>query len=75
MTDQILNDIAAVSSVTPRNVFILGGVIAASIWLLDFILSPRLDPDEPPLIKPTIPLIGHIIGLLWHQNGYHRVLK
>ncbi|KAK4128071.1 hypothetical protein N657DRAFT_551291, partial [Parathielavia appendiculata] len=34
-------------------------------------LSPRLDPREPPLVKPGIPLVGHIIGLMRHQAQYH----
>ncbi len=26
-------------------------------------LSMKWDPQEPPILKPTIPFIGHIIGL------------
>jgi hypothetical protein len=64
-----------ISILTSRNVFIVGAIVAASIYLLDFILSPRLDPNEPPLVKPSVPLIGHIIGVLWHQNDYHRIVQ
>ncbi|KAH7014196.1 cytochrome P450 [Microdochium trichocladiopsis] len=42
--------------------------IAVVLALLVHRLStPRLDPREPPLLKPTIPLVGHIIGLI--RNG------
>jgi hypothetical protein len=75
MMENIPYSVNTLSSFAPRDVVILGGVIVASIWLLDFILSPRLDPNEPPLIKPTIPLIGHIIGIIRHQNTYHRIVK
>lgn len=34
----------------------------------------RADPREPPLLKPTIPFIGYIIGLIRHQADYHRIL-
>jgi hypothetical protein len=26
--------------------------------------SPTLDPKEPPLLKSSLPVIGHIIGML-----------
>jgi len=54
------------------------GVVAAAVvlvLLLPWIWTPRLDPSEPPLVKPTIPLIGHIIGLIQHQAKYHLILQ
>jgi hypothetical protein len=27
-------------------------------------------PLEPPILKPKIPLIGHLLGILWHQSAY-----
>jgi cytochrome P450 len=46
--------------------------IAAVLGLLVlYALSPRADPREPPLVKPSIPLIGHILGLMRHQAQYH----
>jgi hypothetical protein len=33
-------------------------------------LSVKLDPMEPPLLKPTIPYIGHIIGIFQHATGF-----
>lgn len=38
-------------------------------------LSVRVDPREPPILKPTIPYVGHIIGLLTHQNSYFEKLR
>ena len=49
---------------------ILGGIIALS-FLINVLATPRLDPREPPLLKPSIPLIGHIIGIISRQNEYH----
>jgi hypothetical protein len=62
------------ASLVSTNVLIACGVIGA-IYLLDFIIAPRLDPREPPLLKSKVPLIGHIIGLLWHENNYHNVVQ
>ncbi|KAK0623481.1 cytochrome P450 [Immersiella caudata] len=32
---------------------------------------PALDPHEPPLLRPWIPFIGHIISLARESNGYY----
>jgi hypothetical protein len=34
-------------------------------------LAIQLDPQEPPILKPKIPYIGHIIGLLQYNSGYY----
>ncbi|KAL2116063.1 hypothetical protein VTJ04DRAFT_10318 [Mycothermus thermophilus] len=44
------------------------------IWLIPRTLSPRLHPLEPPLLRPRVPLIGHILGLIRHQANYHAIL-
>ncbi|KAH6884112.1 cytochrome P450 [Thelonectria olida] len=52
-------------------------VILASVIvvpLLNRFLTPRLDPREPPVVKPTIPYVGHILGIIRHQNDYHRII-
>ena len=51
---------------------VIGGLIA--LYLLNVLTTPRLDAREPPLLKPAVPLVGHIIGLLRHQSGYHQIL-
>ncbi|KAF4828404.1 hypothetical protein CGCTS75_v007379 [Colletotrichum tropicale] len=32
------------------------------------------DPREPPALKPKIPVVGHIIGLLGLRQYYYRQL-
>jgi hypothetical protein len=34
-----------------------------------------MDSHEPPLLKPGIPFIGHLIGLMRHQKHYFEILK
>jgi len=48
-------------------------ILAASAVLLLIWqrLSIQMDPREPPLCKPTIPYIGHIIGVLKDQIYYY----
>ncbi|KAH8682620.1 cytochrome P450 [Xylariales sp. PMI_506] len=50
-------------------------IVIISVPLSYFILYPlRLDSAEPPLLKPTIPFIGHLLGLISLSHGYHRRL-
>lgn len=53
-------------------------VITTIVVLLGLVLlalvNPRVGPREPPLLKPRIPFIGHMIGLLRHQAGYYSML-
>ncbi|KAK4244311.1 cytochrome P450 [Corynascus novoguineensis] len=51
--------------------------IAVSIALLFTLhaLGPRVDPREPPLLKPRIPFIGHIVSMMRHQTQFHISLQ
>jgi hypothetical protein len=55
------------------NPTLLAAGIAALVFL-NYVFTPRMDPNEPPLIKPRIPIIGHIIGVITQQSGYHRTV-
>ncbi len=46
-------------------------VVALLFYLLSCFLTPPHDAQEPPLIRPKIPLIGHVIGLLHHGTAYY----
>ena len=48
---------------------------AASYWLFDRFLALKQDPQEPPLIPPKIPLVGHLIGLVMRKNDYYVELR
>jgi hypothetical protein len=30
----------------------------------------KLDPREPPLLNPQIPMVGHVIGIIRHNISY-----
>jgi hypothetical protein len=47
-----------------------GGVVIVFYLLIRFLTLPH-DPQEPPLVRPKIPLIGHVIGLLRHGTKYY----
>jgi len=60
---------------TTTNPMTIGIVVVVLGLLIRFIASPRLDPREPPVLKPRIPLVGHIIGLFRHQASYYSMLQ
>jgi len=55
--------------------YILTALAAAVVAFLYRFSPARLDPREPPALKATIPLIGHIIGLLRHGIDYFARLR
>ena len=46
-------------------------VVALSFYLLIRFLTLPHDAKEPPRIRPKIPVIGHVIGLLHHGTAYY----
>lgn len=59
-----------ITSQLSTSAVVMGGMIFG-IFLLNFLMTPHLSPDEPPLVKPSIPWIGHIINVLRKQNSFH----
>lgn len=52
----------------------LTAALIAAIWcLLDWLYAPKHGPDEPPVLPPRIPYVGHIIGLLQHGTRYFEI--
>lgn len=51
----------------------IAAAVAAVLLLLNF-SKPKLDPREPIAVKPSIPFIGHMIGIIRHQAKYHVLL-
>ena len=48
-------------------------VLVVSATLLYLVVLPGRDPREPPILRPTIPIIGHLIGLIRLSHNYHRL--
>ena len=44
--------------------------IAVLVFLVQRSLAVRMDRREPPLVKPRIPYIGHIISLVKDPSTY-----
>lgn len=49
------------------------GIIAVVLLSLPKLLV-RHDAQEPPILSPRIPIIGHLIGMIrYKQDFYHRL--
>jgi len=57
-----------------RHYILIAAATAAAVLLVS-LASPRVDGQEPPLVKPVVPFVGHIIGLLRKQSEYHVILQ
>lgn len=50
--------------------------IAAAVFLLAWRgLRVQLDPLEPPPLKPRIPVLGHIMGMIRYHSMYFEKLQ
>lgn len=52
---------------------IIGTVI--TFGLVFVVMFPvRMTDDEPPILRPKVPYIGHLLGMLMLSHNYHRLL-
>ncbi|KAK7995168.1 hypothetical protein PG990_013941 [Apiospora arundinis] len=49
-------------------------VVAAILVILNYCSTLPYDPKQPPCIRPKIPIIGHMVGLLRHGTGYYSII-
>jgi hypothetical protein len=64
------------SSSLPLSVLSL--LVAAGAFLVVLLhryASIDYDPREPPIIKPKVPYIGHILGIIIHGTKYFEIVK
>ncbi|KAF7939898.1 uncharacterized protein EAE98_000025 [Botrytis deweyae] len=54
-------------------IYLLFAIIGVSFTLLTraFCRGSSSNSREPPEIKPTIPYIGHALGLFWYRSAYY----
>jgi hypothetical protein len=48
--------------------------LATAVLLLWQLSGPRMDPREPPLLRPAIPVVGHLIGMMREQTNYYAIV-
>ena len=46
-------------------------VIFLTVWFLLYRLQTvKSHPDEPPIIAPVVPFVGHLLGMAVHGGRY-----
>ena len=61
--------LSSIANVDSKYIY-TGSLLLLTLLVVGFLnLSPEMDPREPPLLKPKIPVIGHIIGLLTEHTA------
>ncbi|KAL8387421.1 hypothetical protein RB595_009913 [Gaeumannomyces hyphopodioides] len=60
----------------PARVLVVGlSLLAVLVAVVQRLLRVNLDPSEPPMAPTKIPVVGHIIGMLWHGKKYYQVIQ
>lgn len=67
-------DLSFVGGVGSYGLYILLALTALAVLVRKALHIP-MDPREPPLIRPKIPLIGHIIGMMRYQTAYFEEMR
>lgn len=49
--------------------------LAVVAYFIRKITAISLSQQEPPLLKPRVPFIGHILGIMKYQSAYSSVLQ
>ncbi len=64
------------SSLDGKTSLLLFGLVAAAVILILWqSSSSSSDPREPPVFRPKIPVIGHLIGIMQHEADYLQKLR
>ncbi|EJT70418.1 hypothetical protein GGTG_11442 [Gaeumannomyces tritici R3-111a-1] len=60
----------------PTRALVVGlSLLAVFMAVVQRLLRVNLDPSEPPMVPTKIPVIGHIIGMLWYGKKYYQVIQ
>jgi len=44
--------------------------VSSTVILRQIMMRPAFDPREPPLVKPAVPIVGHLLGIMRHRVHY-----
>ena len=57
----------------PRSPGAIAGIVALPlvVFLLNRLLFPTVDPREPPILRPKVPVFGHIYSLMRETGAYY----
>lgn len=50
-------------------------LFAYGLWQVVETRIYKLTDTEPPLVRPKVPVIGHILGMMRHGVSYYKILR
>lgn len=69
---QSLSHVLSITIYSTLVAFAIAFVLSLTLWYLGV---EDVEPGEPPVVRSSIPFIGHMIGLLRHHNNYFTILR
>ncbi|PWI73996.1 hypothetical protein PCL_09272 [Purpureocillium lilacinum] len=62
---------------TPFYLFVVSVlfILSVAVWLHALPSPGSYDPREPPLLRPKLPFLGHIINIVRFQGEFHSILR
>ena len=58
---------------SPRSLGAIAGIVALPlvVFLVNKLLFPTVDPREPPILRPRVPVFGHVYSLMRETGVYY----
>jgi hypothetical protein len=74
MVSTVLGGVSYLMATSPTSTLVIAALILVLI-VAKYFGTGRVDSQEPPLAPTSIPFIGHLIGIIRHQNQYFDILR
>ena len=58
-----------------REVLIGLPCVVVLAYILDLLFARLDNPREPRRVSPAIPVVGHVVGFLYHGFDYYEILR
>ncbi|KAK1448726.1 prostacyclin synthase [Colletotrichum paranaense] len=52
-------------------IVVTAALLLVPAFLLKKLMFPNFDPREPPVLRPRLPVFGHIISLIRESGGFY----
>ncbi|KAK1462939.1 prostacyclin synthase [Colletotrichum cuscutae] len=52
-------------------IVVTAALLLVPAFVLKKLMFPNFDPREPPVLRPRLPVFGHIISLIRESGGFY----
>jgi hypothetical protein len=64
-SDSLLSSLLGIVATICYALIFMGFLLKSAAWI-----TTQQDGREPPLLQPSIPFIGHLLGMIRHQSTF-----